>query len=109
LRSEVIVFHHNALDLRPIKVHLDCNIASYLLFTPHTYLSASSLSSTLIASHDANPVTNVSSLQVERAERVSEREEPSATARFLEITSRVSPSPPSVVLLAVEVSSVSAR
>jgi hypothetical protein len=39
--------------------------------------------------------------------RDSEREEPSVTGRFFVTTSRVSPSLPFVVLLAVEVSSVS--
>jgi hypothetical protein len=43
---------------------------------------------------------------VERVERVSERVEPSVTARFFVITFRVSPSPPFVVSLVVAVSSV---
>ena len=38
--------------------------------------------------------------------RVSERAEPSVTERFFVTTSRVSPSPPSVVSLVVVVSSV---
>lgn len=47
------------------------------------------------------------SLQVAKAERASARAEPSAIARSCATTSRASPSPLSVVLLTVMVSSVS--
>jgi hypothetical protein len=47
------------------------------------------------------------SVQAEREERVSEREEPRDIARFSVTTFRVSPSPLSDVLLVVVVSSVS--
>jgi hypothetical protein len=47
------------------------------------------------------------SLQVARAARASARAEPSVTARSCVTTSRVSPSPPSVVSRVVVVSSVS--
>jgi len=46
-------------------------------------------------------------LQAAKVARASARAAPSVTARFFVTTSRVSPSPPSVVLLAVVVSSVS--
>ena len=60
-----------------------------------------------IATQRINNNKQTKCLEEEKEEKDLEREAPSVTAKFSVITSRVLPSPPSVVLLVVVVSSVS--
>jgi hypothetical protein len=104
--SHLDVVVHALLSPSPL-LHVHKEVGDSLIDVTHLDACSTHASTTSLLLHFVAIIANILSLQAEKVVKVSERVEPSVTARFFVTTSRVLPSQLSDVLRVVEVSSVS--